>query len=157
MYAVQVQGNPIPPLCGALPVLYVPVRVTRGALVAHRNAYPPPRCRTSQYCRTFIPFSVSLLEWSWWSCVRWCGTSGFQEQGKCLFIGLTALSILCLLLFSLSLLSFYRVVLWGWVCGLIVLTDLSQPCIAGLFNNYNNNNNNNNWPVTERAQLMNTS
>ena len=47
------------PLCGALPVPYVPVRVTRGALVAHRNTNAPPRCRTSDYCRTIIPLSVS--------------------------------------------------------------------------------------------------
>ena len=40
----------------------------------------------------------------------------------------------CLLLFSLSLLSFYGLVLWGW--GLRtdrVLIALSQPCIANLF------------------------
>ena len=45
------------PLCGALPV---PVRVTRGTVIAHRFTYVPPRCRTSQYRQTFIPFSVSL-------------------------------------------------------------------------------------------------
>ena len=52
--------NPVHPLNGALPGPYVPVRVTRGALVAHWYTYAPPRCRTSQYSRTFIPFSVSL-------------------------------------------------------------------------------------------------
>ena len=48
------------PLNGALPGPYVPVRVTRGALVTHRYTYAPPRCRTSQYSRTFIHLSVSL-------------------------------------------------------------------------------------------------
>ena len=48
------------PLNAALPGPYVSVRVTRGALVAHRDTYAPPCCRTSQYCRTFIPLSVSL-------------------------------------------------------------------------------------------------
>ena len=48
------------PLYGALLVLYVPVRITRGAVIAHRYTYAPPRCRTSQYRRTFIPLSVSL-------------------------------------------------------------------------------------------------
>ena len=48
------------PLNGALPGPYVPVRVTCGALVAHRYTYAPLRCRTLQYSRTFIPFSVSL-------------------------------------------------------------------------------------------------
>ena len=52
--------NPVHPLNGALPGSYVPVRVTRGALVAHRYSYAPPFCRTLQYSRTFIPFSVSL-------------------------------------------------------------------------------------------------
>ena len=48
------------PLIGALPGSCVPVRVTRGALVAHRYTYALPSCRTLQYSRTFIPFSVSL-------------------------------------------------------------------------------------------------
>ena len=48
------------PLCGALPVPYVPVRVTRGAVIAHQFTCAPPRSRTSQYRWTFIPLSVSL-------------------------------------------------------------------------------------------------
>ena len=40
--------------------LLLPVRVTGGALVAHRFTYAHPRCRTSQYRRTFIRLSVSL-------------------------------------------------------------------------------------------------
>ena len=48
------------PLYGALPEPYVPVRVTLGAVIAHRYTYAPPRCRTSQYHRTFIPMSVYL-------------------------------------------------------------------------------------------------
>ena len=47
-------------LNGALPGPYVPVHLTRGALVAHRYTYASPRCRTSQYRKTFIPISVSL-------------------------------------------------------------------------------------------------
>ena len=47
-------------LYDALPGPYVPVRVTRGALVARRYTYAPPRCRTTQYRGTFIPLSVSL-------------------------------------------------------------------------------------------------
>ena len=52
--------NPMHPLYDALPVPYVPMLVTRGALVAHRYTFAPPRSRTSQCCRTFIPLSVSL-------------------------------------------------------------------------------------------------
>ena len=56
----KIRCNPLHPLYGALPVPYVPVRVTRGAVIAHLHTYAPPRSRTSQYRRTFIPFSVSL-------------------------------------------------------------------------------------------------
>ena len=48
-------------LHGALPVPYVPVWVTRGAVITHQYTnYAPPRCRTLQNSRTFIPLSVSL-------------------------------------------------------------------------------------------------
>ena len=48
------------PLSGALPLPYVPARVTRLALVAHRDSFTPPRCWTSHYRRTFVPLTVSL-------------------------------------------------------------------------------------------------
>ena len=44
------------PLNDALPGPYVPVWVSRGALVAHRYTYEP----TSQYRRTFVYLPVSL-------------------------------------------------------------------------------------------------
>ena len=56
----KIRCNPMHPLNDALPGPYVPVRVTRDALVAHRYTYAPPRCRTSKFRRTFVPFSVSL-------------------------------------------------------------------------------------------------
>ena len=43
-----------------LPVPYVPNRVTLGTLAAHRYTYAPPRYRTVQYCRIFVPLAVSL-------------------------------------------------------------------------------------------------
>ena len=58
----KIRCNLMHPLCGTLPVPYVPVQVTRGTLIAHRYTYVPPRCRTSQYHRTFIPLSVSLWD-----------------------------------------------------------------------------------------------
>ena len=107
----NIRCNPMHPLCGALPVSYVPVRVTRGAVIAHRFTYAPPRCGASQYHRTFIRLSVSLWnDFSDWPRVRWCGTGGFQEQGQCLFIGLAARS----LFFSCCVLFFHSV---GWCCG----------------------------------------
>ena len=56
----KIRCNPMHPLNDALPGPYVSVRVTRGALVAHRYTYAPPRCRTSQYRKTFVPLSVPL-------------------------------------------------------------------------------------------------
>ena len=56
----KIKSNPMHPLCGALPLPYVPALVTLGALVAHMHSFVPPRCTTSQYRRTFVPLSVSL-------------------------------------------------------------------------------------------------
>ena len=39
----KIRCNPMHPLNGALPGPYVPARVTRGALVAHRHTYALPR------------------------------------------------------------------------------------------------------------------
>ena len=58
----KIRCNPVHRLNDTLPGPYVPVRVTRGALVAHRYTYAPPRCRTSQYSRTFIPL-VAHATW----------------------------------------------------------------------------------------------
>ena len=61
MYAVQDQMLlDAPFLWYSILVPYVPVRVTRGAVIAHRYTYAPPRCRTWQYRRIFISLSVSL-------------------------------------------------------------------------------------------------
>ena len=56
----KIKSNPMHPLSGALPLLYVPVCVARGALVAHRHLFVLPPCRTSQYCRMFVPLPVSF-------------------------------------------------------------------------------------------------
>ena len=113
----KIRCNPMHPLHCALPEPYtVPVCVTRGAVITHRHIYAPPRCRTSQYRMTFILLSVSL-----WNVVGdpvfdGVGLAGFKSR------------------VSLSLLSFYVLVLWGW--GLRthrVLIALSQPCTANLF------------------------
>ena len=56
----KIRCNLMHPLNVALPGLYVPVPVRRGALVAHWYTYAPRGCRTSQHRRTFIPLSVSL-------------------------------------------------------------------------------------------------
>ena len=59
----KIRCNSTHPLYGALPMPYVPVRVTGGALVAYLYTYEPPRYRTSQYRLTFISLSVS--QWNY--------------------------------------------------------------------------------------------
>ena len=54
----KIKSDPMHPLSGVLPLPYVPARVTRGAMVAHRYSFAPLRCRTSQH--RFVPLSVSL-------------------------------------------------------------------------------------------------
>ena len=56
----KIRCNLVHPLNAALPGPYVPALVTRGALVAHWYTYAQPHCKTLQYSRTFILFSVSL-------------------------------------------------------------------------------------------------
>ena len=125
------------PLNGALPGPYVPVRVTRSALVAHRRTYTPPRCRTSQYHRTFILFSVSFCNDLANPRIRWCGTDGFQQQGQYLFIGLSC-SIPTIVLYY-----FFFSLLICWYCmagvfGLIWCFSLSLRLALPTF--FNNNN-----------------
>ena len=54
----KIRCNPMHPIYAALPVKDVPVRVTCGALIAHRYTNVPPRCRASQYRKTFITVSI---------------------------------------------------------------------------------------------------
>ena len=56
----KIKSNQMHPLSGALPLAYVLSRFTRGALVAHRHSFAPPRCRISQSRRSFVPLCVSL-------------------------------------------------------------------------------------------------
>ena len=129
----NIRCNPKHQLCGALPVPYLPVRVTRGVLIAHRYTFAPPRCRTSHTAGLFFPsqylsgtiwLTPYLMVWDWR--VSRAGTMPFCCP-SCSFS-------FCLQLFSLSLLFLYRLVVWGW--GLRtdwVLISLSRPCIANLF------------------------
>ena len=120
----------------------MPVQVTRGALVAHQFIYAPPHCRTLQFRRTFILLSVpsGMILLTLYLMVSWCGIGLFQEQGQCFFIFLSSsIPTIVFYYFSLSLLSIYMLVLWGW--GLQtdrVYITFSQPCTAYFF--YNNNN-----------------
>ena len=78
----KIRCNPVHPLSGALPGLYVPAQVTRSALVAHQYTYAQPRFRTLQYSRTFILFSVSLWNDLASSVVDGVGLAGFKSRAN---------------------------------------------------------------------------
>ena len=48
----KIESNQVHPLSGALPLPYVPARV---------HSFGPPRCRTSQYSRSFVPIYRCLF------------------------------------------------------------------------------------------------
>ena len=78
----KIRCKPVHPLNGALPGPYVPVRVTRGALIAHPYTYSPPRCRTSQYSRTFICLPVSLWNDLAYPVFDGEGLAGFKRRAN---------------------------------------------------------------------------
>ena len=78
----KIGSNPMHPLSRALHLPYVPARVTRGASVAHRHSFAPPRCRTSQYRRSFVPLSVSLCNDLSDSEFDGVGLAGFKSRAN---------------------------------------------------------------------------
>ena len=76
----KIKSNPMQPLSSALPLPYVPALVTRGALVTHRHSFAPPRRRTSQYSRSFVPISVSL--WVSDPVFDGVGLAGFKSRAN---------------------------------------------------------------------------
>ena len=90
----KIRCSPLHPHNGALPGPYVSVRVTRDALVAHRYTYARPRCRTLQYSRTFIPFSVSLWNELANPVFDGVGLAGFKSTANASLLAYAALSLL---------------------------------------------------------------
>ena len=78
----KTKSNQMHNLRRALPLPYVPAHVTRGALVAHRHLFALPRCRTSQYRRTFGPFSVFLWNDLSDPVFDGVGLAGFKSRGN---------------------------------------------------------------------------
>ena len=93
------------PLNDALPGPYVPVLVTRDALISHRHTYAPPRCTTSQYRRTFVPLSVSLWNDLADPLLDGVGLAGFKSRVNAFIIVLScSIPTIVFYYFSLSLL-----------------------------------------------------
>ena len=130
---------PMHPLCGGLLVPYVPVRGTRGTLIAHQYTHAPPRCRTSQYRRTFIPLSVSLWNDLVDPVFDGVGLAGFKSRSKP-FCWHSCSLLFWLQLFSVSFLLLYRLVVWGLGFGLIGCQSPSPGLALPIFFNNNNNN-----------------
>ena len=124
----KIRCNPTHSLYGALPVPYVPVQLTCSSVIEHRFTYVPPRSITGllfpcQYLCGMILVTPCSMVCDWW----------VSRAGPMPFYWPSCQLTFCFLLFSLSLLSFYGLVLWGW--GLWtdkVLIALSQPCIVNL-------------------------
>ena len=70
------------PLYGALHEPYVLVRITRGAVIAHRYIYAPPPCKALQQSRTFIPLSVSLWNDHGDPVFNGVGLAGFKSRAS---------------------------------------------------------------------------
>ena len=105
--------NPVYPHNGALPGPYVPLLVTSGALVAHRYPYAPPRCRSSQYSRTFIPLSVSLWNDLANPVFDGMGLAGLKSRASAFLLAYAVIS----LLYSSTLFPFLFFLSIGRYCG----------------------------------------
>ena len=122
--------NPLHPLYiyGALSVRYVPVRVTRGASLMRVLAAEPRSVVGLFFNFQYLCGRISVNPYSmvWYFRISRAGSMSLYSHSCSLPFRV--------LLFSLSLLSFYGLVLWG--LGLRtdrVLIVLSQPCITKLF------------------------
>ena len=138
----KIRCNRVHYLNGALPGPYLPERVTRCAVVAHRSTYALPRCRTSQYSRTFILLSVSLWDGLANPVFDGVGVAGFKSRANAFLLASAALS----LLWSSNLFPFLFFLSVGCYCGagvfgLIGCISLSLSlAVPSFFNNNNNKN-----------------
>ena len=107
------------PLSGVFPLPYVMVRVTRGAVVADRQSFAHPRCRTSQYCRAFVPLSVSLWNDLNVPVFDGVGLAGFKSRPNAFLL------VLICYLFLSSTISVY-LPSTGWLLMTHSLTDCSH-------------------------------
>ena len=114
----KIKSNPMHPLSGALPLPYVPARVTLGALVAHRYSFAPPRCWTSQYSRIFVPLSVSLWNDLSDPVFDGVGLAGFKSRANAFLLAWFPLSLVSPTILSSSS-AFHGLVVWVGVFGLI--------------------------------------
>ena len=100
----MIRCNLMHPIYGALPLPHVPVRVTRGAVIAHW---------TSQYRRTFIPLSVSLWNDLSDPVFDGEGLASFKSRANAYL-----LALLPALILSPAIFPFSSFILWVGTLGL---------------------------------------
>ena len=109
--------------CGLHAVLWSPISSLMRLLAAEPSSIAGLLFPCQYLCGTILVTPCSIV-WDW----------RVSRAGPMPFYWPSCSLTFCLLLFSLSLLSFCRLMLWGW--GLRtdrVLITLFQPCIANLF------------------------
>ena len=89
----------------------------------------------------YSPLSIPL-ERSGWPRIRWCGIGGFQEQVRCLFVGLVALSFFVFDYFPFLFISTIGGLCGAGIFGLMGCQSPSPSLALPIFFNNNNNNNN---------------
>ena len=87
---------------------------TKGALVAHRYYYAPPRFRTLQYRRAWISLSVSLWNDLADPVFDGVGLSGFKSRANAILLAYAVRALFVFYCFSFPLPYLYGLVFWGW-------------------------------------------
>ena len=109
----KIRYNPMHPLYDALPVPNVPVQVICGGVIAHRYIYAPPRYRTSQSRKTFIPLSVSLSNDLSDPVFDGVGLAGFTSRANAFLLAYLFAPFL-----SPAVFNFSSFILWVGIVGL---------------------------------------
>ena len=126
LYAVQDKVSDAPSLwCSTCAVCRCDIGTLMSLLAAEPRSTAGPSFHCKYLCGTILATPYSMV-WDW----------RVSRAGPISFYWPSCSLPFCLLLFSLPLLSFYGLVLWGCVLRTDrVLIALSQPCKAGSINN----------------------
>ena len=107
----KIRCNPMDSLYGAVPVMYVPVRVTRGAVIEHRTLIRLLAAETRSIAGLLFPSQYlcgTVLVTPYW--IVW--DLRVSRADPMLFIGLTARSLF--VSYCFQFLFFHSM---GWYCG----------------------------------------
>ena len=128
--------NMMHPFYGVLPLLYVSVRVTCSAFIAHWYTYASPHCRTLQYPMTFISLSVSLWNDLADPVFDGVGLVDFKSRANAFLLAYAARSLIVSYCFPFLFFLSIGWHCWTWVFGLIGFKSRSSSIALSTF--YNN-------------------